>query len=102
MCVISLEIVLEIDADFDTKLYKDFVSKLSHIFLVVWEWIWLPWLQGMLNFHLRFLLYPPPSPKIKSQVKSVMEGWFPQTFWKRVRGNFLGILEDCVKGFVLN
>ena len=24
MCVISLEIVLDIDADFDTKLYQDF------------------------------------------------------------------------------
>ena len=44
MCVISLEIVLDVDADFDTKLYEDFVSKLSYIFLVVWEWIGEPWL----------------------------------------------------------
>lgn len=100
---------MDIDADFDTKLYEDFVSEIEsanqrgraalaqfqvaigdrrkrffiscqtldlsfnlyggaasnfdtpvlsccvlHIFLVVWEWIGMPWLQGMLNFHLRF------------------------------------------------
>ena len=57
---------------------------------------------GDVGLSLEIFTLPPPSPKIKSQVKSVMEGWFPQTFWERVWGNFLGILEDCVKGFVLN
>ena len=41
---IYIEIVLDIDADFDTKLYEDFALELLYIFLVVWEWIWLPWL----------------------------------------------------------
>ena len=68
----------------------------------MWEWIGEPWLQGMLNFHLRFFFYPPPSPKIKSQVK-ITKGWpgRPMNLGESA-GNFLGILEDCVKGFVLN
>ena len=38
------------------------------------------------GLSLEIFTLPPPSPKIKSQVKSVMEGWFPQSFWKRVWG----------------
>ena len=41
---------------------------------------------GDVELSLEILTLPPPSPKIKSQVKSVMEGWFPQSFWKRVWG----------------
>ena len=39
---------------------------------------------GDVELSLEIFTFPPPSPKIKSQVKSVMEGWFPQTSWERV------------------
>ena len=42
--------------------------------------------SGGFDFSLEMLVLPPPPPKIKNQVKSVMEGWFPQSFWKRVWG----------------
>jgi hypothetical protein len=63
------------------------------------EMDWGALAPGDVELSLEIFFYPPP---LKSQVKSVMEGWFPQTFWERVWGNFLRILEDCVKGFVLN
>ncbi len=79
-----MDIDADIDADFDTKLYKDFVSKLLHIFLVVWEWMggWGALAPGDVELSLEIFTLPPPP--LKSQVKSVMEGWFPQTFWERV------------------
>ena len=81
MCVISLEIVLDIDADFDTKLYQDF----AYLFgCVGMDWGALA--PGDVELSLEIFTLPPPSPKIKSQVKSVMEGWFPQTFWEKECG----------------
>ena len=54
------------------------------------------------DFSLEILILPPPSPKVKSQVK-ITKGWpgRPKNLGESV-GNFLMILEDCVKGFVLN
>ena len=57
---------------------------------------------GDVGLSLEIFTLPPPSPKIKSQVK-ITKGWpgRPKILGESV-GNFLGILEDCVKGFVLN
>ena len=54
------------------------------------------------GLSLEIFTLPPPSPKIKSQVK-ITKGWpgrpmnLGESVWQ-----ILGILEDCVKGFVLN
>ena len=70
-------------------MYKDFVSKLYRdgvYFFGFMEMDWGALALGDAGLSLEIFTLPPPSPKIKSQVKSVMEGWFPQSFWKRVWG----------------
>ena len=57
------------------------------------EMDWGALAPGDVELSLEIFFYPPP---LKSQVK------ITKTFWERVWGNFLRILEDCVKGFVLN
>ena len=63
---------------------------------------WAALAPGYVESSLEIFFLPPPSPKIKSQVK-ITKGWpgRPKNLGESV-GNFLGILEDCVKGFVLN
>jgi hypothetical protein len=69
-------------------LFKDFVSKLYRgvVYLLgCMEIDWGALALGVVGLSLEiFVLPPPPSPKIKSQAKSVIVGWFPQTFWERV------------------
>ena len=77
---------MDIDADFDTKLYEDFALELLYIFFGCVGMDWGALALGDVGLSLEIFTLPPPSPKIKSQVKSVMEGWFPQTFWGRVWG----------------
>ena len=70
-------------------LYEDFVSKLYRVVVYLFGCVRMDLgalAPGEFDLSLEILTLPPPSPKIKSQVKSVMEGWFPQTFWGRVWG----------------
>ena len=57
---------------------------------------------GEFDFSLEILILPPPPHKIKSQVK-ITKGWpgRPINLGESV-GNFLMILDDCVKGFALD
>ena len=57
---------------------------------------------GDVGLSLEIFTLPPPSPKIKSQVK-ITKGWpgRPINLGESV-GNFLMILDDCVKGFALD
>jgi hypothetical protein len=59
----------DIDADFDTKLYEDFVSKIHRVVVYLFGCVGMDWgasAPGGFTFHLRFFFYPPPPPKVKS------------------------------------
>ena len=62
MCVISLEIVLDIDADFDTKLYEDFALELLYIFVGCVGMDWGALALGDVGLSLVIFTLPPPLP----------------------------------------
>ena len=65
---------MDIDADFDTKLYEDFALELLYIFFGCVGMDWGALALGDVGLSLEIYTLPPPSPKIKSQVK-ITKGW---------------------------
>ena len=99
--MISKEIVLDIDADFDTKLYEDFALELLYIFFGCVGMDWGALALGDAELSLEILLSPPPPQNKKSSEKCYGGLVSPDLLGKSV-GNFLMILDDCVKGFALD
>ena len=60
MC--DLEIVLDIDADFDTKLYEDFALELLYIFFGCVGMDWGALALGDVGLSLEIFTLPPPLP----------------------------------------